>query len=49
MDPKRAQEIRQQINNTVGPLNLYALACYARLLQACGVRQLKIARIMLLP
>lgn len=49
MDPKRAAEIRQQIDSVVGPLNLYALACYAQLLQTCGVRQLKIARIFLLP
>jgi len=49
MDPKKAEQIRQQIDSVVGPLNLYALACYAKLLKDCGVRRLQVQRIFLLP
>lgn len=49
MDPKKAQEIRNAIDAQVGPLNLYALACYARLLQTCGVRQIQVFREFMLP
>lgn len=49
MDPKRAQEIRNGIDAVVGPLNVYALACYAQLLQTCGVRQINVFRVFMLP
>lgn len=44
MDPKRAEEIRAAIDAQVGPLNLYALQCYAGLLVRCGVVRLRVFR-----
>ena len=45
MDPKRLQEIKDfTANNIIIERNKQALGHYARLLQACGVRQLRIYR-----
>lgn len=49
MDPKKAEQIRNSIDSVVGPLNMLALAHYAKLLQTCGVRQPRIFKQFFLP
>jgi len=44
MDPKRLQQIKEFTAAIVAEQNRQALGHYARLLQACGVRQLRIYR-----
>ena len=50
MQPKQTPEqVLQHIDATVQALNMHALAHYARLLKACGVRQPQIHRAFFLP
>lgn len=50
MQPKQTpEEIMAHINSTVGALNMFALAHYAKLLKACGVKQPRIYREFFLP
>jgi hypothetical protein len=50
MQPKQTpEEILQHINAVVQKLNMHALAHYAQLLKACGVRQPQIHRAFFLP
>ncbi len=50
MQPKQSPEqVLQHIDKTVQALNMHALAHYARLLKACGVRLPQIHRAFFLP
>lgn len=51
MQPRHTQpeQIRQHIDSVVGPLNQYALTCYYELLLKCGVRDVQVEVIFLLP
>jgi len=55
MDPKSVKQTPEQIlhvsvySRDVQKLNMHALAHYARLLKACGVRQPQIHRAFFLP
>jgi hypothetical protein len=49
MDPKRLQEIKDFTDSIIIERNKQALGHYARLLQACGVRQLRIYRTVVQP
>jgi len=49
MQKQTPEQILSHIHDTVGELNMFALAHYARLLKACGVRQPRIFREFFLP
>lgn len=47
MERKSINETTADLALAVGPANMYALGCYARLLQRCGVKKLTIQRIII--
>ena len=50
MQPKQTpEEILQHIDGVVQKLNMHALAHYAQMLKACGVRQPRIFKAFFLP
>lgn len=49
MQKQTPEQIRSHIDSVVGPLNMFALAHYARLLKACGVKEPRIFREFFLP
>jgi hypothetical protein len=44
MDPKKAEDIRNAIDNGLGGLNVFAMQHYALLLVKCGVQRVTIFR-----
>ena len=47
--PPTEEEIRASIETTLAALNMRAAAPYARLLQSCGLKTVKVYRLRLLP
>ena len=49
MDPEKQAAIRRQIDATVIALNILAFARYGALLKLCGVKQVQVKNIFMLP
>ncbi len=47
MERKSINETTADLALAVGPANMYALGCYARLLQRCGMKKLTVHRVIL--
>ena len=47
MERKSINETSAQLMLALGAANVYALGCYARLLQRCGMKKLTVHRVIL--